>query len=977
MRTRSITDEIVERACAFVDRRGGAGIRRGGRSRGSAQKRKEPLYVLTGYSAVNNFLTAAGGGEAGDAAGFGVAILGVVERLAAGDQIVARRRTVAPVTGWQHAYTAASKTVSFQPANGAGARVTGSSLTLTASDVGRIVLLLGAQTGADNRALTALGRDLRSYAACVGYSPDTTSQMLLGAAGADVAIAPFAMATYRGVLTDSQIAALYDAARVLGDLPASGIPGGPAWTHRASLRDELRGQTVVSGQTAPAQLTDTITRAAADALARQGSPTVVAIDTSRDGRRALGVLSTGTTASYLQTSGTAFRGSLDKFWFSYWWTPTAASTSAQRQLLTHTGTLSGLILYTDAGANGALGLWNLKSNSAPLGTYARSAADVGQPMLVTVSYDNGAWSGYVNGGLWATGNAAYAVSSGPVRIFTNAGFSAPAEHASWWGLAGSDSHAITGAEALQHYQDVTRTGRMQGIAGKTEHVIDPTTDMLAAGETVPAQILDRIGTDHLTRVGGLRVTTTPANGIADFSSAHWIQSAGVTLPGAAGGFYAECLGYYVAGASAEDWFSCAAFAATAGWRLGSWNGYANVQAGDGAAAKGAVGSALMSPGLNHLALVYDGSVLKQFLNGTLYNTTTTFTYAVSTLAASFGINRPSAPANITAKSAPLGGAYGLIAPSDAQIAAAASAALSAGRIVGVPGHSQRYDLVQDVIDAGGKVPAIWRERVANTNTMTTVGAPLQVAQRTERTWSYETSPIYYGATAFTDADRYVFDGGFPGDAASWWGLLWYLVTSQSVPSATRGLLACNTATSGWDVRTTLTNTTIAMGFADGAGSYTTVGTSAIAAADVGKVQAFGFGWNAPVGQPQTFAKRAAIAAAARTGYTPSAGGTPLVLGGFSAAGNAATAGISILGFALGFGAPALAEWQAAFDAGLALERVIGIANRTSTLVDLTLDAKANGGALAALAQDRAGGGRAMTRAGSPTITAHHARSFGW
>lgn len=926
------------------------------------------LYGIGNFSAANFYQTAVGGGEPGVASGFGVATLLRLLRVPTATNAAGGYGTLSYVS-WYHPYVAAGGALQSYIMNGAGTLIASKSRQFTASDVGRLFLTLMLHDGSFLRHYVDRA-ELPGAPACAGLTQYAGAQHEIGGVanhaqfGGDLEV--ISQVAFRGVPSAAQIEAFFDAARALGELPNA--MQGATISHRWPDRSALRA---LAGQTAPATLTDTITRAAADALARQGSPTVVTIDTSRDGRRMLGVQGWSPSNLY-QTNGGIRGSSTSGLWVGFYGRLDALA--AGMALFRYA--TSGWYLQQSAATTFRFVIFDAGGAFTASPNFTVSSADLAQPMAILAQYTGagGALRLYakrVQQGADVTGAITLGVPTTPMQV----GFYTAQPYASTIaGIVGANRGDLTLAEIQEWFDAIERTGRIAQIAGKTSaadggHLYDFTRDILDAGGAVPAQILDRIGTDHLTRVGGLRVTTTPANGIADFSASHWIQSAGVTLPGSASGFYAEALGYYVAGASAEDWFSCAAFAATAGWRLGSWNGYANVQAGDGAAAKGAVGSALMSPGLNHLALVYDGSVLKQFLNGTLYNTTTTFTYAVSTLAATFGINRPSAPANITTKSGLLGGAYGLLAPSDAQIAAAASAALSAGRIVGVPGHSQRYDLVQDVIDAGGKVPAIWRERVANTNTMTTVGAPLQVAQRTERVWSYETSPIYYGASGFGAGDQYAYANGFVGDAAGFWALLWYVITSQSVPSATRILLGCG----GWDIRTSLANSTIGLGFMDGASSYTIVGTTAITAADVGKVQCFGFCWDGPAQQVRPFSKRTALAATARSGYTAAPGA--LAFGRVLSW--PADAGISLLGFAVGFGSPANAEFLAAYDAGMAQERVAGIAERSSTLVDLTLDAKGNGGVLPAVLADRAGGGRALTRAGNVTTTPHYARAYGW
>ena len=50
-----------------------------------------------------------------------------------------------------------------------------------------------------------------------------------------------------------------------------------------------------------------------------------------------------------------------------------------------------------------------------------------------------------------------------------------------------------------------RLRRIQAVPGKTDHCTDLTLDIAAVSDAAPAQVLDRVGNDHLTRVGMLEV----------------------------------------------------------------------------------------------------------------------------------------------------------------------------------------------------------------------------------------------------------------------------------------------------------------------------------------------------------------------------------------------------------------------------------------------------------------------------------------
>jgi hypothetical protein len=116
---------------------------------------------------------------------------------------------------------------------------------------------------------------------------------------------------FRGVPTRAQLEALVAAIRTRGDVPDA--MDGAVITHRWSLRDELRGTVVVDGQTAPAQLTDTVTRAPVDALARQGSPVVRVIDQSADGRRLLGAMGFSASSRLETSPGRGIQGAAAGF----------------------------------------------------------------------------------------------------------------------------------------------------------------------------------------------------------------------------------------------------------------------------------------------------------------------------------------------------------------------------------------------------------------------------------------------------------------------------------------------------------------------------------------------------------------------------------------------------------------------------------------------------------------------------------------
>ena len=133
---------------------------------------------------------------------------------------------------------------------------------------------------------------------------------------------------------------------------------------------------------------------------------------------------------------------------------------------------------------------------------------------------------------------------------------------------------------------------------------------------------------------------------------------------------------------------------------------------------------------------------------------------------------------------------GNTAASPSDIATAQAAFVATGKLAATPGKTWGPNPTIDVIANGGPsagVPAIVLDRIGSDH-LTTVGTGLQISQRTERLWSYETTPILQGATGFTQANFYA-SGVWNEPAASpWWTAGLFTVLSQSVPSGNRSLL---------------------------------------------------------------------------------------------------------------------------------------------------------------------------------------------
>lgn len=289
-----------------------------------------------------------------------------------------------------------------------------------------------------------------------------------------------------------------------------------------------------------------------------------------------------------------------------------------------------------------------------------------------------------------------------------------------------------------------------------------------------------------------------------------------------------------------------------------------------------------------------------------------------------------------------------------------------------------------VVD-GQAAPATIPDSVtaATVDAMTKTGAPTVkvIDPTTPKLWSYETSPILYGGSAWADAALYECPT-YLGDSntQSFWAAAFFLLTSQSVASRGRDLFGtiASTPSRGFTLRTNLTNTTMNILAIDNAATGRAAPATTLATTDVGKLHLLVGVWDVPALKLRTYAKRAEVSTGtAVTGYSPyAAGGMRIGRGSFQAA-DTSCDGIVIYGVAAGLGLPTLAQIQQQFDDTMANERIAGIPGLTNLRIDLDADARANTNALPATLTDRQSGTYNFARTGSITTTPQYARAFAW
>jgi hypothetical protein len=250
-------------------------IRRPGRH--AVVRQYSPVYAVGGFTAANYYVTASGGGEAGIDTGFGSVMFMVPDTLT-GARFMQNRSNSNGQNG--HLFFLSSASLSFFCGSGAAAAVISPAFTFTASDLGRPAAAIGWHDGSRVRLAVNSFPQQGSGTAITGYTSHNNTFNVSGVSGSP-GTAPatgtryIGGLTFRGVPTDAQLQELLSLFGRRWLIPtAAEWSAGNMLTHRWSVQDALAGTAVVPGQTGPASIADTVTAAGADALTRNGSPTV-------------------------------------------------------------------------------------------------------------------------------------------------------------------------------------------------------------------------------------------------------------------------------------------------------------------------------------------------------------------------------------------------------------------------------------------------------------------------------------------------------------------------------------------------------------------------------------------------------------------------------------------------------------------------------------------------------------------------------
>jgi hypothetical protein len=851
--------------------------------------RRRSVLGVSNFSNVNFFESAIAGGELGVAAGgFGFVFAFFLRRMPGSNTNIPFSRMIAssPYQGFR-GYIGNGQIVTNVCAGAAG--LSGQTFNLSGNDLGR-VHVIACRLTASNDVETYFAGRWQAGALPAAYVAAATISLTLGtdttrgwfARDLD-AISAF---TFRGDPTRAQIEATIAEFRKRGDLPDA--MAGATIAHRQSVRDELRGTIVVDGQAAPAQLTDTITRAGVDALVKRGAPVVREI--SSDERRVLGMLGALPTSYFVAAAG--IRGAATGFTIiaaiRVDQLPTGGAVGrpiANSYSTVNTG-------YSFYGINNTISFYQIGTINGQVCTL--STVDVGATMLVAVTWSGATYRGYKDA------VQTLADTAGPFAPNTTSemcvGRTASAasternDFCSLFALAGCDE-GLTLAE-LQAVQDNwQKSGKLVLPAGKINpRNYDFTAATVAGGvDAVPAVVPNAApggAVDPLVRVGP-DATIGAVRGL----KINYPLSALVGPPGGGfqGGTTALTVSFLLASTgpvtTINEMFASQGKATFWDFRRGGSAGSLGYPGVVLRTSTGGVqsGQYTYQPGdagkLMHFAFTWDGAFLIFYANGVPQGAPV----ALGGLGGTTGLNDPTEQLTIGAQQdgqtackdftfVSIGG--GNYAATPAEIATQSASSLAGGRLVAIPGRTddRRYNYDQDAAEQGTPLPGKLIDRTGHDYPLACLGGGLVLAQRKDQLWSYENRPITHGfvmpaaaSDAFEAANVQI------GNTARSWWLTMIVHPFRTATASNRWIVHKSTGLAGFLGQCSSGSTYNF--YAVNNPNMTGLTTPVIAAADLGRIAVLTMMWDEPQKKMRLFYKRAEVGAGTpfAAGYVPDPG----------------------------------------------------------------------------------------------------------
>jgi hypothetical protein len=684
-----------------------------------------------------------------------------------------------------------------------------------------------------------------------------------------------------------------------------------------------------SGPVAPAKLTDTITQASVDELERKGLARVVTIDPAIDGRSTKGALGFG-NAAFLEHP-TTMRGAV------------AFNVEAEFEISSAgANTIRGIAGCRDSGQPG----WMLVTAGTNTSLQFAASSAAGPSSIATIALTAADYGVRLRAVAFFVGNIAYlllrrpsgdtlaqgsatgvfAQYAGPFRVGARAdGY--PADNLSIYSVAGGHN-AITLADAQTILDTAAAKGSLQQHAAM-EHLWDFTQDIAANNGELPAVFLDRIGTDHLARID-IDVPKVGPNGIRGVGPYtlldQWRSSAGGGIQGQNAGFHV-CIDLVLSKVPTANETVASSVNPTGfnGWYIAiSSSGQLRfVCTGVAASSSYALTSGDLNKRLRILAIKTAAVVQFYVLGSQVGSDVAAVSYAVPGGWMAVG--------SFNGTSEVFGSGWvELVQGGDTLLSAPEIAALFADLTQPPPltAGQKRWRFHDDSAAAPTKTPRTSVERVsgADADKLTRYGAGLQIAQRTERLFSYETTPIMKaGASSGAGANRWQGAASME-TAGSASGFFVGLLTRPR--STTAGRIASNSGggPQGWNI---VGNAGVQLQFNAVDASGTNRQAPLIVVSADSKARAALWTFDAPASLLRAYHNRAHVGSGtSMTGYSMSGlSGLGLTLGALFGGGSPQPDWDTI-GLVYGLGVPTLAQFQAWEDATMAFEDIVALEGAT-------------------------------------------------
>lgn len=960
------------------------------------------LTLYGGRGFVPGYLKSANGaGIRGNAAGFFVAAVISFENFLLSGFKTITKLSSADSNGW--ALGTSGTTLRFITFSGGIAYIS-PTYTLGAVDLEKPKLIIGVFTGAAVR-LYVDGVQIGTETVASFTSDNASAAMFAGTDTSATQVCPGRLFSLSGGdsaggLSDVEISNMFSTFLGTGTIPTLGklnehkyifadSSGVPATVNDLIGVDHLsRISTVelavdkLTAPATPAYLPDRITAAVNDRMTRVGSPRVELLDNViKDGRDIRGIEGFGVTNAYEGPAGSgAFTGTGS--WVAWWGQINGTSTSTTPWLFDGSFAVRGTATNW---SNVAL------ASSAGTTTFNFSGLFL-QPFIMVCIYTGTALRWYVDTGSGpqqvgadtaATLGASQPISFG--RRVSN--FLHNGDNHSWFGASWG---AIPGGPSLTQVVDLCASikarGHIQGIPGATLHLWDPLLDIAASGNHSPAQILDRVGTDHLSNTSALVYTRGGAKGVRLCVSSpttggrvapyYRTPTTAGGIPGIAGALHVSAK-ITVENQTAQNNHTLVSTFNTSPSNSGfilalnsnNTQLFLAIYAGGGTQASsmytvtpGNVGTPIYVDG------VFTGTQLQLFVDGVQVGTDVAASYTPSTSATYIGVDARdlavTAAENVTIHAV----SGGNTSITSGEVATRYSASLLSGSLEQIPTKTQRHwslelDVVNDI------VPGISSDRTGTGDSLVLVGSGLQVAQRTERSWLYSTSPILYGIGSFTLNDHYQMAGGFAASPAGFWrAVLWRCDTQAVAFKSARMLFAQRDSDTnrGWQIWTTGSNASMFVSVSHTSGT-SAISAGAIAATEVGKLRLTIFVLDTVAARVRSFDKRVEVTNTSIAGTFQNSA-VPMRIGrDDTPAVDYSADGCTVFGVAGGDGIPTLQEIQAFYDATMASEQIKTIPGKTQFSVNVP----AGSSAPATLTD----GPVTFTKSGTPSLVTMNNRSW--